>query len=265
MTSSGNEVLVAVRAYMEHFFGCAECSKNFQKEAENVETEVRNGKESVLWLWATHNRVNLRLHGDQSEDPVHQKRYFPPYILCRACYKNLAMDDGHPSWILDQVLYFLVRFYGRDAIKVSDALKAEDGWEGADSQAGAQVLGAAAPAGRGGDVGGAGGKELDWWETKQKGEDLKQIREIKSRVKGQHIAAAEADIQKRGLEGDHPLYQRLGKVENPSSSWGVTHIDLSLCMVFYVASTVIIFFLYHHFIMRRSNAPCKSIRGPSHY
>ena len=63
---------------------------------------------SVLWLWKTHNRVNKRLHGDPSEDPIHPKIQFPGRHSCQACYNTKVSP---PVFNETEVFTFLVEHY----------------------------------------------------------------------------------------------------------------------------------------------------------
>lgn len=101
---SGVDALLAIRSYVAHFFSCRECASHFASMAKNIEAEVQTSHDAVLWLWRAHNRVNARLAGDLSEDPLHPKRPFPPPELCGDC-----REDG--QWDEQRALGFLLRFY----------------------------------------------------------------------------------------------------------------------------------------------------------
>lgn len=103
------EVLRAMKGFIKHFFTCRECSKNFAEESATVEFEVKTLDDSVLWLWRTHNRVNQRLHGDESEDPTHPKVLFPRTNFCPSCREG---DEADVMWHEKNVLVFLKDFYG---------------------------------------------------------------------------------------------------------------------------------------------------------
>ncbi|XP_072015500.1 sulfhydryl oxidase 2-like [Amphiura filiformis] len=101
------EVLHAMKVFIKQFFSCRECSKNFAHESAHLDLEVKTLDESILWLWRVHNRVNQRLHGDDTEDPKHQKVLFPPASMCPSC------RGGEDSmWQEKNVLMFLKDFYG---------------------------------------------------------------------------------------------------------------------------------------------------------
>ena len=51
-----------------------------------INEEVKEHKDSVLLLWVVHNKANIRLAGDISEDPVFPKLKFPSKEFCSSCY-----------------------------------------------------------------------------------------------------------------------------------------------------------------------------------
>lgn len=100
------EVLEAMHGYIKNFFGCADCSKHFQQMAlKNDMKSVTDLNSSIIWLWVSHNEVNRRLAGDETEDPEHPKIQFPSLENCPKC-KN---DD---KWNLQEVLHYLRHMYG---------------------------------------------------------------------------------------------------------------------------------------------------------
>lgn len=106
------EVLLAIRDYVANFFTCRECSSHFGEMAAGMEDDLRVAKDAVLWLWKAHNRVNLRLKGDNSEDPMRSKTAFPPVTLCGNCWKP-GLPQRHDE---QRTFEFLVEFYNRDAM-----------------------------------------------------------------------------------------------------------------------------------------------------
>ena len=53
-----------------------------------INEEVKEHKDAVLLLWVVHNKANIRLAGDISEDPVFPKLKFPTREFCSSCYDN---------------------------------------------------------------------------------------------------------------------------------------------------------------------------------
>lgn len=109
-----------MRNYITKFFGCSECSKHFGRISANVDTEVEGGKDNpsgVMWLWRTHNKVNKRLHGDPTEDPLHPKMQFPTSTRCADCHLETPSDNyKEGQWSESEVLYYLETFYGEDNV-----------------------------------------------------------------------------------------------------------------------------------------------------
>lgn len=110
--TEGPKVLKAMHGYVKHFFGCTECSQHFQAMAErNRIFDVRENDKAVLWLWISHNEVNLRLAGDVTEDPQYPKIQFPSIKRCPEC----RLSRG--AWNLSAVYQYLQRVYGSENIR----------------------------------------------------------------------------------------------------------------------------------------------------
>ena len=89
-------VLRAMVTYVRHFFSCRECSDHFLSMVHNgtaIEEQVTSSTEAVLFLWAAHNAVNLRLANDVSSDPAFPKIRFPSKEFCPECWD----DQGQPE------------------------------------------------------------------------------------------------------------------------------------------------------------------------
>ncbi|KAK7095394.1 hypothetical protein V1264_006806 [Littorina saxatilis] len=236
------EVPMAIRGYMEHFFGCSECSQHFIQMASTLEKDIHRPADAVLWLWAAHNKANKRLHGDDSEDPQHPKIQFPSAQDCPECHKPPSDSDYVPGWNSSAVASFLGKFYGKENI-IQDALTlAGDAAEGSRS----------------------GKEEMDWWEKKQGDGDLKKIQEQheqKKRRKAANFALGDqVPAEKLRLEiNDLPAvdYHSQRGSGLLISRWGFSRLDFGVCMVFYVMCAAIIVILYYHFIVQRKfKVPC---------
>ncbi|CAK1588261.1 unnamed protein product [Parnassius mnemosyne] len=115
--TEGPKVLRALHGYVKHFFGCTECSEHFQAmAARNRLFDVKENDKAVLWLWISHNEVNLRLAGDITEDPEHPKIQFPSVSKCPEC--RLARG----AWNLPAVYQYLQKMYGSENIRDSRRL-----------------------------------------------------------------------------------------------------------------------------------------------
>lgn len=103
--ADGQEVLQAMRNYVRFFFGCRDCANHFEQMAAASMHRVTNPRSAVLWLWTSHNRVNARLSGAPSEDPLFPKVQWPPRDLCFACHNELSGQQ--PVWDVDATFNFL--------------------------------------------------------------------------------------------------------------------------------------------------------------
>lgn len=103
--AENTEVLDAMTGYVTYFFGCQDCSEHFQQMSKTIPGNVTSLKNSVLWLWRTHNNVNNRLAGDGSEDPSFPKIQFPSESMCLKC------RNADNSWNEENVLSYLIKMY----------------------------------------------------------------------------------------------------------------------------------------------------------
>lgn len=109
------EVLHAMAEYIKNFFTCSDCAGHFSEMAKTISGNVTTRNDSIMWLWAAHNRVNRRLAGDQTEDPKHPKVQFPTVEACPSCH----LKDG--EWDKDEVLSFLKNMFSNVMyLQVSD-------------------------------------------------------------------------------------------------------------------------------------------------
>lgn len=107
-SGSPHQVLQVMRSFIITFFGCSECAENFKKESANLDNELPHFNSSVIWLWNAHNRVNKRLHGDSSEDPMHPKIQFPGKNSCPTCYNS---NFNPATFNVTEVFTFLINHY----------------------------------------------------------------------------------------------------------------------------------------------------------
>jgi thiol-disulfide isomerase/thioredoxin len=110
------EAAVTIRDYIEHFFGCEVCRMNFMAafdscahdrchRLDNNAASVEKWRELPLWLFETHNSVNLRLLHEKGEreefTPTLQdeiNKQWPARDDCPQCWR----DDG--GWVEDHVI-----------------------------------------------------------------------------------------------------------------------------------------------------------------
>lgn len=110
MKKNQHHVLLTMRDYIPKFFGCRECARHFSILSQDVDKSLIHPNSSVLWLWKTHNQVNLRLAGATSEDPAHKKELYPPRSLCNSCWNSDQTFNEH------EVLEFLIQKYKKSNI-----------------------------------------------------------------------------------------------------------------------------------------------------
>ena len=225
------EVVLAMRGYINHFFGCRECSDNFMKMAVTIEKEVKESDDAILWLWRSHNKANLRLHSDETEDPIHPKVQFPDQSLCQDCQKNL---HGQTSFDNKKVLNFLKRYYSRNHI-----VKNEDPPKAKASTVHELIL-----------------RKQDWNQF------------AKKRAQKQHQALQQYEGAVKDWRDQNriKLRERFSAVEmkgrtraRVSQSWGLNSVDISMCVVFYIICGGIIVLMYYIFNFHRTKICHRSI------
>ena len=78
--------IVAIRGFVERFFDCVKCRRDFVEMAQGAETTVSTGRDVMLWLWRSHNTVTSRLLKDQERnggenpfehDAAHPRQLWP--------------------------------------------------------------------------------------------------------------------------------------------------------------------------------------------
>lgn len=224
------DVLFAINGYMKNFFGCDVCSENFGKMATEIKEKVQSPKDTVLWLWSAHNKANVRLSGDYSEDPKHKKIQFPSRTMCPRCH-HLEKQTNKIIWDKKEVLRFLIALYKKDSIIARTLSK--------------------------GDIE-ANNNELDWWELKQRKQDLNKINEIrqKKREKLKNTNGISSITNFITMNNNKTLITH--DVDFNKSFFGAYNpYDLSLCVVYYVICVGLIVVLYFHFLVRRRINLCR--------
>jgi len=88
-------VLRAMNGYMNSFFTCETCKRNWQEESEDMEDFVDSSSSALLYLWRKHNSVNRRLN----------KESWPSKELCPQCWSS------EKDTALEAVEAFIARFY----------------------------------------------------------------------------------------------------------------------------------------------------------
>jgi hypothetical protein len=115
-----------IRNYIEEFFLCEECRMHFMHEYDSCahdrcnrffdnvgkDAGVKEWRELPLWLYETHNGVNIRLrkerierHEDESELTTQFEVIYPPLDACHSCW----LSEGR--WDDDTIYDFLRHQY----------------------------------------------------------------------------------------------------------------------------------------------------------
>jgi len=106
-TDDVTRTLRSIRSYLSVYFKCETCAQHFAHEAQAIEKLPEGKRWGVMWLWAVHNRVNVRTaprFGISEEGAA-----YPSEAACPACL------DQHGQWREDQVYQFLEGVYGMGA------------------------------------------------------------------------------------------------------------------------------------------------------
>ena len=213
---------------MRHFFGCQQCSRHFLLLTSHAELEVRTAREAVSWLWAVHNKVNKRLHGDSSEDPSHPKVQFPPPHLCPDCFHgNLSTaNSGMPDWGMDAVVIFLLRLYGRGGIVFES-----------DPSGHRRIKGAA-------------GIPVGLPEVDRQGTVLLRNKSIGAlklpNDTKRHFGSPRLKLRSN-LSGTGKFQERV-LIEGV---WGFSRLDIGVCVLFYAASVVVLLLVGYYIAASR--------------
>uniref|UniRef100_A0A8B9YXQ7 Sulfhydryl oxidase n=1 Tax=Bos mutus grunniens TaxID=30521 RepID=A0A8B9YXQ7_BOSMU len=223
-------VLQTIRRYVHVFFGCKECGEHFEEMAKESIDSVKTPDQAILWLWKKHNLVNSRLAGHPSEDPKFPKVPWPSPDLCPACHEEIK---GLGTWNEGQVLLFLKQHYGRDNLVDTHSADLGGPGEGApapgEKQEGSQAPPEQPPADHGAESLRPPSllpPRARLSERSQPGLDLL----LGSRAGGEGRRGAEAAAAFLGM--------------------GFSSLDMSLCVVLYVASSLFLMVMYFFFRVR---------------
>ncbi|XP_027140106.1 sulfhydryl oxidase 2 [Larimichthys crocea] len=228
-------VLQVMRRYIRTFFGCEQCGQHFEAAAAASMGRVQNQEEQILWLWNQHNRVNARLAGSLSDDPLFPKAPWPSPSLCSSCHEE---KNGVHVWNQENVLLFLRRHYGASNVSPKYSLTPPrllapppnpDPGLGQEEHRGAGGAG-------GGGGGGAEGKEVE-----RKAEEQPELRPEAKREeeKGEAVGGGGGKGAGEGAAGGVWI---LGL--------GFNSVDMSLCVLLYVSSCLFLMLLFFFFKVR---------------
>ena len=124
-----------LKAFAQHFFLCRDCAMHFNKLLDSPSARsVKTKREAIMWVWRTHNEVNVRLMEQEKElpshssDPLHPKTVFPSVLDCPLCRRKVSSGSQmkDEDWDMDQVLNFLAVHYGSQQEGVNQAKKSKD-------------------------------------------------------------------------------------------------------------------------------------------
>ncbi|XP_034969066.2 sulfhydryl oxidase 2 isoform X1 [Zootoca vivipara] len=206
-------VLQVLRKYLRDFFGCQACSQHFEKMAEESLKDVNTLDEAVLWLWEKHNVVNARLAGGSNEDPKFPKLQWPTPDICPLCHEK---RNGLHAWNEAQVLQFLKHHYSSGNILYT--YTEEGSKEEADKNSHKKHT-----------------RRNEEWIP-----DREQQLDPKSHVLDILLAK----------DQNKPLAKEEMKSAVYFLGIGFSNIDMSLCIVLYVASSFFLMIMYFFFRMR---------------
>ncbi|KFP03538.1 Sulfhydryl oxidase 2, partial [Calypte anna] len=236
-------VLQVMRRYIHHFFGCKACAQHFEEMAKESLDSVQTLDKAVLWLWEKHNVVNSRLAGDLTEDPKYPKVQWPTPDMCPACHEEIK---GLHSWNEAEVLQFLKDHYNSENIlykyieSQTDSIETEQG----DAKEVKDKSLLKKPSGN----------------RENKIQDKENILDSDSKVLDKLIANhGPVKDSSKGAVGSATLKEMKQTVS--FLGIGFSNLDMSLCVILYVASSLFLMIMYFFFQMRSKRWKVKSHRS----
>ncbi|XP_040180065.1 sulfhydryl oxidase 2 [Rana temporaria] len=213
-------VLKVMRRYIRDFFSCRECAQHFEAMAKESLDTVKTAEEAVMWLWQKHNVVNNRLAGAPSEDPKSPKVQWPTPDLCPACHEEVG---GVHSWNEKEVFGFLKQHYSSKEISLQYADLNTDQHDVADEKS--DKLPTKSP--------GSSNSDKDKLHKPPKPEFLDKLIQNEpnqSKNSNYHPESSKTSVTFLGL--------------------GFSNIDMSLCVVLYITSSLFLMVMYFFFRVR---------------
>ncbi|KAL2324188.1 hypothetical protein Fmac_023246 [Flemingia macrophylla] len=105
----------AICDFVHNFFICEECRQHFYDMCSSVSSPFKKARDFALWLWSSHNKVNVRLMKEEvsldTADPKFPKIIWPPKQLCSSCHLGLDQKNNKIEWNQDEVFKFLTEYY----------------------------------------------------------------------------------------------------------------------------------------------------------
>ncbi|OXB67108.1 hypothetical protein ASZ78_005681 [Callipepla squamata] len=234
-------VLQIMRRYIHHFFGCRACAQHFEEMAKESMDSVQTWDKAVLWLWEKHNVVNNRLAGDLTEDPKFPKVQWPTPDLCPACHEEMK---GLHSWNEAQVLQFMKHHYSSENILYryteSQTESSETELKDAREEKDKNLLEK------------PGGNRENVVLSQEKLRDSES--KLFNKLMGNHVK----DGSKGELESAKHQESRQSVI---FLGIGFSNVDMSLCVVLYVASSLFLMIMYFFFRVRSKRWKVKYYRS----
>ena len=203
--------------YVDDFFGCRDCARHFLTMAEDgaaITRDVKSSQDAVMWLWKAHNRVNVRLQGDVSDDPAFPKAVFPAKDHCPSCYNDkVGGYNLDVEFFKDNVRDFLVDMFHTNLNYSGTEFTVTTGDDAA-----------------------AGDRNLP-----------APIRYGNEVVDDTNFMAEPAE-KRKGRRKNSDFRQNSSAV---TSVWFFTMADISLCLAVYVGSTLLILAICYKFCSKR--------------
>ncbi|XP_013923139.1 PREDICTED: sulfhydryl oxidase 2-like [Thamnophis sirtalis] len=185
------------------------------------------GKEKTRFLFGGQMAHSESLTGDLSEDPQFPKVQWPTLALCPACHKT---TQGPAAWDKTQVLQFLKQHYGSHNL-VHTYLEEADNAEGQETQDGGE------------------GFPKEAAPEANKGRDPQES--LGSKSKGlDHGRAKEDSVIDPGKRPGGSVVEQERKQAVSFLGVGFSSIDMSLCVVLYVASSLFLMIMFFFFRVR---------------
>ncbi|XP_068513010.1 sulfhydryl oxidase 2 [Anas acuta] len=236
-------VLQIMRRYIHHFFGCKACAQHFEEMAKESMDSVKTLDKAVLWLWEKHNVVNNRLAGDLTEDPKFPKVQWPTPDLCPACHEEIK---GLHSWNEDHVLQFMKYHYNSENIlyKYTESQTDASETELGDTREAKDKNLLKKP---------SGNRENNVL-------DQENIRDSESKVLDKLIGN-HGPVKDRGKNAVESVNREESRQSVSFLGIGFSNIDMSLCVVLYVASSLFLMIMYFFFRMRSKRWKVKHYRS----
>ncbi|XP_063000496.1 sulfhydryl oxidase 2 [Elgaria multicarinata webbii] len=233
LKDSPQAVLQVMQRYVQDFFGCRACAQHFAEMAGESLDSVKTLDEAVLWLWEKHNVVNARLAGDLSEDPKSPKVQWPTPDICPACHEE---SQGVHAWNKGQVIEFLKHHYSSDNILYTYAEGQGHPDESELREEEEEVREKSLP-------------KKESRRNEDKLPDPEKSLDSRSRVLDRWMAQ-DGPVKDRGKKADESVIEEEMKQAVSFLGIGFSNVDMSLCIVLYVASSLFLMIMYFFFRMR---------------